>query len=226
MSGTDVYERWEKSFLQNVKNHPTAGRAWGELCRCGIRDVALRLLADYAGVGPDVPPEPRAMSRNLAWLRLDCAVRAERAAQRRTRDVRASMFIARRNESRSAALDAPWLAEDPNVKTIRQALGRNRLSKDLSLRAVQWALKKAAGARGLVSSPMYFLFLLQGYAKKYGVQLGVKKLTHLTDCARFDGANPKLLDKGTLARFLRRIPFKRKILRETIPMLPPPARHL
>jgi hypothetical protein len=72
---------------------------------------------------------------------------------------------------------------------------------------------------------MYFLMLLQEHAAIHGVSLGIKRLTALADCAEDEITTTRLLDEGTLGRYLRSIPQKTKeaILRDAV--LPPLASH-
>lgn len=213
------YDSWVRSFLESVGNHPVARATWDKLRRAGLQKGAFRLLSDYAGVGADVP-DLDAIGRAPLWSLLESAVRAEHIAQQRTNDTRAHMFMKRREESRTAALSSPWIADDEEAQTFLGALRRDKLPEGSHFSAIRKALKKAAGPRSAVANPKYFLFLLQGYAEKHGVPLGLKRLTSLADCALRGNEH---LDEGTLGRYIRSIRRRGAILRDTLPLLPPPT---
>jgi hypothetical protein len=219
-TGNDEADRsaWIGEFKENLACNFTAGDAWLEIEQAGLTDVAHSLLWDYAGAAK---PYLEAMHRKAGHTddALRAAARARQVAAERAANARAPLFQDRAEATLDQALRSSWPIADPGATTLGEELSRDTLAVDspVKLEAARWALVKAAGPRSPINE-MYFLFLLQGYTAQHGVQLGLPRLVGLANCA----APGRELDEGTLGRYLRKLPRKGAILRDTLPLLPLP----
>lgn len=215
---TEIPEDWLSKFKREITCYPLAETAWNLLKDAGLGDAAMLLLYGYAkGAEKDVS----AMNERAtnAARSLKGAARAEKIAQTKApiRSHDLHQFTRRAQKARRVALRSEWWTPDGSVGTLGSTI--EVLGKEPRLDVLARGVVKAAGKRSNVSSPMYFLMLLQEYAANHGVSLGLKRLNALADCAE-----PKrFLDEGTLGRYLRSIPktSKHAILRDAI--LPPPV---
>lgn len=208
--GNDYWEvppQWEKRFEANVEGHRTANAAWEKIKAAGIDRGALRLLYNYSG-GED-------KTALLEWAKrtkTNCkaAIRAADVARKRTNDSRSRLFTKRANRRMHALLTDPWPARDRDVSTLGDVVRRDNLPVEQAGRAAM----RTAGKGGVLFNPVYYLFLLRGYAKQHDVVLGLKRMTALAACAE------KVLQPETLTRYFRSIKNPEPILRDTLRLLP------
>jgi len=222
---TNIPDTWVRQFKQNVAADPTAHGAWEEIKRGGIEEGALFLLYGYAGgASKDISQMHR--RSESASRRMKAAIRGEEVAQT-CKPIRAhdpALFSKRAEEAHESAFRADWPMPNPaaRVQTVADelALASELKGKEVPLEDARKAMVKAAGERSPVN-PFCFLFLLQGYAAKYGVTLGNKRLLTLAWCALPE----RELDEGTLGRYLRDIPepVREGVLRDSLPTLPAPG---
>jgi hypothetical protein len=215
-TGNDEADRsaWIREFKKNLACDPTARNTWLQIKRAGLTDGAHLLLWGYAGAAE---PYLEAMHRKAGDTNdaLRAAARARQVAADRAANARAPLFQDRAEATLVQALQSSWPIADPGAATFGKELSRDNLAADspVKLEATRWALVKAAGPRSPMNE-MYFLFLLQGYTAQHGVQLGLPRLVGLANCA----APGRKLDEGTLGRYLRKLPCKGAILRDTFPL--------
>lgn len=218
---TEIPDGWIHQFKNTVAADPTGRDVWKDIEDAGLEEATLLLLWGFAG---GAAPDLAGMHRRAedASDRLNAAIREQVTAQTATpkRAHNPDLFRHRATRAHEAAMRSAWPVPTAEIPTLGNELNEVERAKGQqpSLTAVRKALTKAAGKRSPIN-PFYSLFLLQGYAAKYGVQIGSKRLVALAYCADPDTK----LDEGTLGRYLRSILRKADILRDTLPMLPAPT---
>jgi hypothetical protein len=221
---TEIPDGWIQQFKTAVAGDPTASSAWSDIKNAGLEEGALLLLWGFAG---GATPDFTAMHRRAedANDRLKAAIREQQTAETTTpkRAHDPDLFHRRATMAHETAMRSAWPVPTAQIPTLGDELAEVEREKggQPPLLAVRKALTKAAGKRSPLNS-FYFLFLLQGYAAKYGVELGVKRLVALAYCADPDTK----LDEGTLGRYLRTMPksLKESILHDALPALPQPSK--
>jgi hypothetical protein len=210
---TEIPEKWIERFKSDVRDNPVARNAWKQLEAAGLREGALLLLYGYAG-GSAIDVKRVHKSCREADRRIKAALRATEIAKTKPED----LFQRRATEKRAFALNSDFPPPSDDIQTVGDMILAGATEREPSLSVVRKSLIKSAGKRSPITSCMYFLFLLQGYSRKNGVQLGYKRLLALANSAD----DQRQLDESTLARFFKRIPKQSEILRVTLPKLPTP----
>ena len=224
---TSIPDTWIGQFRHEVAGNPTAREAWKEIEQAGLESGAILLLWGYAGGAGSVIADMYGRTEEANRL-MKATARAEEVAETSApkRAQNPNLFRERASDKRDDALRAEWPMPNPaaGVRTVGDelALASELKGREIPLEAARKAMVKAAGERSPVN-PFQFLFLLQGYAAKYGVTLGNKRLLALAGYALPE----RELDEGTLGRYLRDIPesVREGILRDSLPTLPPPEPH-
>jgi hypothetical protein len=219
---TEIPDNWIKEFKSEVARDRTARGAWREIGSAGLEEGALFLLWGFAGGAEPDLAKMHQRAENTSDL-LKAAHREEGVAQngRPKRAHDDDLFRRRAASAREGALSSEWAMPTPETSKLRDELARVKAEtgRQPTLPAVRKALTKAAGKRSPVKNS-HLLLLLQGYAEKFAVKLGIKRLVALASCA---DRNTKL-DEGRLGSYLRSATaVKDQILGDTLPTLPPPS---
>lgn len=222
---TEIPDRWIKQFKTRLDADPAAQSTWKKIEAAGLEDGALFLLWGFAG---GARRELDQMHRRAedASDRLRAAQRAEEIARTKTpkRAHDSDLFRRRAKAARKSTISSAWPMPTPDTLTLGDELARVEAETRAqpTLAAVGTALAKAAGKRSRVND-FYILFLLQSYLDNHGVRLGYKRIVRLASLV--DPDPDAGLDEGTLGRYFRSIPqpLKDRILRDTLPTLPPPT---
>jgi hypothetical protein len=194
LEDADVF-RWERDFIQNVRDHPTARGAWREIEQTDSGNWARILLFHYAILHAETLPQVFQGKARMT-SNLESAARASRQASARRNDPRVRLFAERRKVAAETASQTPWPFHNPNVKTIGDAAVTYTEIAVLRLEESASNVRKSLDALRRYGSKPY-LVILRDYAADFGIRLGLRRLVALALCA---APNPNL-DERTLGRF-------------------------
>jgi len=237
-----VPEAWRVAFERNALQDRTK---WKELSTAGLKRLAFFLLYKFA---TDDDQETKKEWVSKVTNLIERAIRAQQKYKQKKSDPREAVFHARA----LAARERIYKISVPGSKTatLRDLIGIAQQSTGYRLwvpllHRVREDFVKTCLDRGRLG-PKYYLFLLRGLARLYGVRLSLNNLTYLADCAeaafsstyaaRSKQSAPKTrrkvqaapstkgteptLNRETLSRFFKTMgPLERAILDDTVPLL-------
>jgi hypothetical protein len=216
------FAQWVPQFIQRIKRDENARKAWRSIQQhCMTRDhpvstglVGQAALLMFFSLSKDLRlkvKEQHRRTRQLSALfkRAETAISAATHGPQQRGRGRPRL---RPEEAIAGAFNAPWVTDDTNIVTVRDAFDRLKrdTGRDFILDEIRKLIVQSCGPKESNSKELFPLAMLQELAHEYGLRLGCKRIMRLCRCA---GIN---VNERTLARYLGSLKGDRLMVTESL----------